>query len=170
MTELRITPIILVLVALAVFFWALPTGSNVTSVHAQSPDTLRYRNLDSNLNRIVGQAQTGQSAARAAAASAPIHRGESVAVTLHVTEGYVQDVWDRLETMRASPRNRGADYIEAYISVPLLPMASELEGVVRIRTILPPMPAQGHGRQRRRGAAWCGRMAQTPDTKGRASK
>ena len=170
MVELRITSIILALAALAVLFWALPTGSSVTSVHAQSPDTPtpdpipvqiddagvrnlpltngklnppKYPKMDSNLNRIIEQAQTGQFTARSAAAKAPIHRGESVAVTLDITEGYVQDVWDWLERGGASPRNSGVDYIEAYISVSLLPAASEREGVLSIRTVTPAEPAQG---------------------------
>ena len=48
----------------------------------------KYPNMDSNLNRIVEQVQTGQFSAQAAAANAPIHREESVAVTLYITEGY----------------------------------------------------------------------------------
>ncbi len=102
-----------------------------------------YPNMDSNLNRIVEQVETGQFTAQAAAASAPIHREESVAVTLYVTEGYAQDVWDWLEDSRADPRNIGVDYIEAYIPVSLLPAASQQEGVISVRTIIPPQPAQG---------------------------
>ena len=103
----------------------------------------QYPNMDSNLNRIVEQVQTGQFTAQAAAASAPIHREESVAVTLYLTEGYAQDVWDWLEDSGASPRNIGIDYIEAYVPVSLLPSASEREGVISVRTIIPPQPAQG---------------------------
>ena len=102
-----------------------------------------YPNMDSNLNRIVEQVQTGQFSAQAAAANAPIHREESVAVTLYITEGYAQDVWDYLEQSGASPRNIGADYIETYIPVSLLPEASTQEGVISIRTIISPEPAQG---------------------------
>ena len=103
----------------------------------------QYPNMDSNLNRIVEQFQTRQFTAQAAAANAPIHREESVAVTLYVTEGYAQDLWDWLEESGASPRNIGIDYIEAYVPVSLLPEASLQEGVLSIRTIIPPQPAQG---------------------------
>ena len=103
----------------------------------------KYPNMDSSLNRIVEQVQTGQFTAQAAAESAPIHREESVAVTLYVTEGYAQSVWDYLEQSGASPRNIGIDYIEAYVPVSLLPDASTQEGVISIRTIIPPQPAQG---------------------------
>ena len=103
----------------------------------------KYPNMDSNLNRIVERAWTGQFTTRAAAAKAPVHRGESVAVTLHITEGYSQNVWDWLEMSGASPRNSSVDYIEAYIPVSLLPEASEREGVLSLRTIIPAEPAQG---------------------------
>ena len=103
----------------------------------------KYPNMDSNLNRIVEQAQSGQFTAQAAAAIAPVHSGASIAVTLYVTEGYAQDLWDWLKESGASPRNIGIDYIEAYVPVSLLPSASEREGVVSVRTIVPPQPAQG---------------------------
>ena len=103
----------------------------------------QYPNMDSDLNHIVEQVQTGRLSAQVAAASAPIHDKQSVAVTLYITEGYVQDVWDWLEDNGASPRNIGADYIEAYIPVSLLPDASRKEGVISVRTIVPPQPAQG---------------------------
>jgi subtilisin family serine protease len=102
----------------------------------------KYPNMDSNLNRIAQQAQSGQFTAQAAA-SAPVHIGASVAVTFYITEGYAQGVWDWLEENGASPRNIGADYIEAYVPVSLLPTASELEGVISVRAIIPPQPAQG---------------------------
>ena len=103
----------------------------------------QYSNMDSHLNRIFERVQTGQFTAQAAAANAPIHREESIAVTLYVTEGYAQDVWDWLEDSGADPRNIGMDYIEAYIPVSLLAEASQQEGVISVRTIIPPQPAQG---------------------------
>ena len=103
----------------------------------------QYPNLDSHLNRIFKRVQTGQFTAQAAAANAPIHREESVAVTLYVTEGYAQDVWDWLEDSGADPRNIGMDYIEAYVPVSLLAEASQQEGVISVRTVIPPQPAQG---------------------------
>ena len=102
----------------------------------------KYPNVDSNLNRIIEQVEIGQFTAQAAA-NAPVHSGASVAVTLYVTEGYAQDVWDWLEQSGASPRNIGIDYIEAYVPASLLPSASEREGVVSVRTIVSPQPAQG---------------------------
>ena len=101
-----------------------------------------YPKLDSNLNRIVERARSGRFTAQAAAAGAPVHSGASVAVTLYLTEGYTQDVWGWLEDIGADPRNIGVDYIEAYIPVSLLSAASQQEGVISIRAIIPAQPNQ----------------------------
>ena len=146
----------------------LVTGSD-TIVQAQTPDTPtpettqgpgdwggvenlpsiegklnppKYPNMDSNLNRIVEQVQTGQFTAQAAAANAPLSSDESVAVTIYVTEGFAAAIVAFLESNGASPRNVGIDYVEAYVPVSLLPDTSEQEGVIRIRSIIPPQPAQ----------------------------
>ena len=146
----------------------LVTGSD-TIVQAQTPDTPtpettqgpsdwdgvenlppiegklnppRYPNMDSNLNRIVEQVQTGQFSAQAAAANAPLSSDESVAVTIYVTEGFAAAIVAFLESNGASPRNVGTDYVEAYVPVSLLPDTSEQDGVISVRTIVPPRPAQ----------------------------
>ena len=129
------------------------TGDTPTPVPAQDTSGLppiegklnppQYPNMDSNLNRIVQQAGTGQFTAQAAAAGAPVHSGASVAVTLYITESYADAIAAYLTANGASPRNIGADYIEAYVPVSLLASASQQEGVISIRTIIPPEPAQG---------------------------
>ena len=92
-----------------VLLFVLLTGNDALRVHAQTGDTPtpvptieqpdgpgswqlppiegklhspQYPNMDSSLNRIVLQVETGQSIAQAAAANAPLHQEESVAVTL----------------------------------------------------------------------------------------
>ena len=115
---------------------------NLTPIEGErNPPT--YPNMDSNLNRIVQQVQTGQNTARAAAANAPLSREESVAVTIYVTEGFAAAIVAFLESNGASPRNVATDYVEAYVPVSLLPDTSEQEGVISIRSIIPPQPAQG---------------------------
>ena len=103
----------------------------------------QYPNMDSNLNLIVEQVRTGQFTAKAAAASVPLHSEQSVAVTIHITEGYADAIRDYLSANGGDPRNIGADYIEAYIPVFLLAEAAQQEGVISIRAIVPPEPAQG---------------------------
>ena len=106
-------------------------------------DPPKYANMDSHLNQIVEQVETGQSVARIAAENAPLHSDESVAVTLYIAEGYAEAIVAFLEDKGASPRNVGTDYIEAYVPVSLLPEASTQEGVISVQTIIPPQPAQG---------------------------
>ena len=165
----RLLSVFLALAASALLLVGLLAGSRSASVHAQQggaptptpvtepgdaldiqvlpPDggisLPEYPNLDSDLNRIVEQVRTGRLTAQAAAVRVPIHDGESVAVTLYIIEGYASAITDFLEANGASPPNIGADYIEAYIPVSLLAEASELEGVVNVRTIIPPHPDQG---------------------------
>ena len=96
-----------------------------------------YSNMDSNLNTIAHRVENGLFTAKDAASAAPIHREGSVAVTLYISEDYADSIVAFLEDNGASPRNIGADYIEAYVPVSLLPEASQQEGVISIRTIIP---------------------------------
>ena len=158
---------IVAILAMALLFMALSKGNPAAAQTADTPTPIptaeqpgdsgdqqlpslegklnppQYPNMDSHLNRIFERVQTGQFTAQTAAANSPVRSGASVAVTLYVTEGYAQDVWDWLEDSGADPRNIGVDYIEAYIPVSLLAEASQQEGVVSVRTIIPPQPAQG---------------------------
>ena len=159
----------LALAASALLLIGLLAGSRSANVHAQqgdvptpTPATVsgpvfdiqvlptegkisppKYPNLDSKLNHILEQTQTGRLTAQAAAASAPMYYGQSVAVTLDIIEGYADAIASYLEANGASPRNIGADYIEAYIPVSLLAEASDQEGVLSVRSIVPPHPDQG---------------------------
>ena len=153
-------PITVVSLALALMLWA---GDNTEKVRAQNAtntatpapqveDLLplvgnlnppKYPNIDTNLNGIVEQAESGQFTAQAAAANAPLHHDASVAVTLYITEGYADAIAAYLEANGGDPRNIGNDYIEAYVPVGLLPEVSEQEGVVSIQTITPRKRAQG---------------------------
>ena len=154
----------------AVLYFGLLHGHSAQSVHAQTGNTPtpvitaeptansgsrnrqpiegkinppKYPNMDSNLNQIVQQVESGQTTARAAAAGAPLHSEESVAVTLYTDEGYVEAISEYLESNGIHRQNIGIDYIEASIPVTLLAEASVQEGVISIRTIIPPKPAQG---------------------------
>ena len=139
-------------IASLLLFWALPSGPNVASVHAQASDTPtpeatseqgeesgvqnlpslegklsppKYPDMDSGLNHIVQQVETGQFTAHAASANAPLHQEESVAGTLYMTEGFIETIVEFLKDNDASPRNIGVDYIEAYVPVSLLVEASD---------------------------------------------
>ena len=119
----------------------LPPVDDLPSVNDRAPQ--KYPNLDSNLNNLVEQVEVGALSFAAAAEQAPLHSGESVAVTLFVESGSAEGIADWLEENGASPRNIGDDYIEAYVPVSLLVAASEQDGAIVIRTIIPPQPMQG---------------------------
>ena len=102
---------------------------------------LKYPNLGSRLNQLVAGVEEGGASAREAAEDAPVRQEESVAVTIYLS-GNVDGVVSFLEDNGGSPRNVGEDYIEAYVPVTLLGQLSEQPGVLRVREIVPPQPAQ----------------------------
>ena len=120
---------------------------------------LTYPNLGSALDRMAARVDEGEATAREAAKESPVHREESVAVTIYMS-GDVDGVVSFLEDNGGSPRNVGGDYIEAYVPVSLLGQVSEQTGVLRVREIIPEKPAQsapliaGHGPQVQGSMPW----------------
>ena len=120
---------------------------------------LKYPNLGSTLNQMVARVETRESSAEEAAKEAPVHQGPAVAVTIYLS-GNVDDVVAFLEENGGDPRNVGEDYIEAYVPVALLGQVSEQLGVIRVREIIPSLPAQstpeiaGNGPPVHLTAAW----------------
>ncbi len=100
---------------------------------------LKYPNLGSSLDQMTARVEAGEASSEDAARDAPLHRAESVAVTIHLS-GNVDGVVSFLEENGGSPRNVGDDYIEAYVPVTLLGPVSEQPGVLRVRAIIPPQP------------------------------
>ena len=98
---------------------------------------LKYPKLGSQLNGLVASVEAGRATAEEAAADTPVHSGESVAVTIHLS-GNVDGVVAFLKENGGDPRNVGEDYIEAYVPVALLGPVSERTGVLRVRAIIPP--------------------------------
>ena len=103
---------------------------------------LKYPNLGSHLDGLVVQVEEEETTSEDAASDTPVHSGESVAVTIHLS-GSVDEVVKFLEDKGGDPRNVGEDYIEAYVPVTLLGQLSEQSGVIRVREIIPPEPGQG---------------------------
>ena len=125
-------------------------GSDVNGPATASDDTLptlpekpelKYPNLGSNLDQLVASVVKGETSAKEAAEDTPVHQEASVAVTIYLS-GNVDDVVKFLGDNGGSPRNVGEDYIEAYVPVSLLGQVSEQPGVIRVREIVPPEPAQ----------------------------
>ena len=165
----RILSLFLAFIASAMLFVALLADSQQPSVHAQqggvptptpAPEIEprneqvphlegkinppKYDGMDYFLNEIVRQVESGALTARAAAGTAPLHREESVAVTFHIEEEYVRDVWDYLQANDVPAREPQQDehFIEVEVPVGLLATASELPGVIVVKPIVPPQPAQ----------------------------
>ena len=121
--------------------------------------TLNYPNLGSHLDELVTRVEAGQATSKDAAGDTPVHSGASVAVTIYLS-GNVDDVVTFLEENGGDPRNVGEDYIEAYVPVTLLGQLSQQSGVIRVREIVPPQPAQltqriaGHGPPVHGSQAW----------------
>ena len=103
---------------------------------------LMYPNLGSRLDALVVKVEAGQVTAEQAAADTPVYSGESVAVTVYLSDS-VDEVVAFLEENGGDPRNVGEDYIEAYVPLPLLGPVSERPGVIRVREIVPPEPGRG---------------------------
>ena len=100
---------------------------------------MKYPKLGSSLNQLVTRVEEGEATAEEAAGETPMHREESVAVTIYLS-GNVDDVVAFLEGNGGDPRNVGEDYIEAYVPVSVLGPVSEQSGVLRVRAIVPPEP------------------------------
>ena len=103
---------------------------------------LKYSNLGSKLDRLIGRIEAGEISALDAAGNAPIHQDESVAVTIYLS-GNAKEVVDFLKQNDGEVGNVGDDYIEAYVPVLLLGKTSDQPGVLRVREIIP--PHQTHG-------------------------
>ena len=120
---------------------------------------LKYPNLSFMLNQLVARVEAGETLPEEAAGDSPVHQGSSMAVTIYLAD-HVADAVQFLEDNGVSPRNVGEDYIEAYVPVTLLGLASEQPGVSRVRLIIPPRPLQdappvtGQGVQVHGSAVW----------------
>ena len=164
--RIKMLPGALVIAALVTL--AISLGVATPNVYGGGDDTLptlpekpelKYPNLGSNLDQLVASVEKGETSAKEAAEDAPVHQEASVAVTIYLS-GNLDDVVKFLEDNGGSPRNVGEDYIEAYVPVTLLGQVSERPGVIRVREIVPPEPAQsaqqiaGHGPPVHGSTAW----------------
>ena len=108
----------------------------------------KHPNLESNLNRLVEEAETGtqlgagqqpsstDSAGRRSRAGERPRAGDF----LHRAVEQVAAVREFLEDNDVFIRNVGEDWIEAHVPPALLPAASERPGVRRVDMVIPPQP------------------------------
>ena len=120
---------------------------------------LQHPRVGSMLDDLIARIEAGQISAEEAAQEAPLYRGDSVAVTIHLSEN-VDGVVSFLESNGGSNISSGDDYIEAYVPVLKVAETSEQPGVLRVRVIQPPEAPQsqsqisGHGPGVHGSLAW----------------
>ncbi len=107
----------------------------------------QYPNLDPNLNSLVEEAGTDaqpgagqQPSTTDSAGGGTALASEPVLVTFYIETEQVAAVRQFLEDNDVFIRNVGEDWIEAHVPPALLPAASELPGVRRVDTVIPPEP------------------------------
>ena len=93
------------------------------------------------LDDLIARVEAGVVTAEEAAQEAPLYLGDSVAVTIYLTEN-VDRVVDFLEANGASNISSGEDYIEAYVPILKLAETGGQPGVIRVRVIQPPQAPQ----------------------------
>ena len=103
-----------------------------------------YPNLDSNLNRLVEEASSAQQTLSEGGGSS--ETADPVLVTFYVEADHLGDVRQYLEDNGIFVRNVGEDYIEAHVPPLMLQAASELPGVLRVDTVIPPRRLQSQTR------------------------
>ena len=134
-----------IMVALVVTLGTTAPGVSADGDDLPPPGTkspLTYPNLGSHLSGLADGYESGRASQSESADQAAISQGGSVAVTIHLTANVAavaQFLWEN----GGDPRNVGEDYIEAYVPVSLLGAVSELQGVIRVREIIPPQPEFG---------------------------
>ena len=102
----------------------------------------KHPNLDSNLNRLVEEANTQPAGQQpnATGGGGSALSDEPVLVTFYIEPEQVAAVRQFLEDNDVFIRNVGEDWIEAHVPPSLLPAASEQPGVRRVDTVIPPQP------------------------------
>ena len=124
-------------------------------------EDLESPELGTSLDDLVSRVESGAVTEEEAAREAPVSRGRSVAVTIHLS-GNVDGVVRFLEDNNVTPRHVGEDYIEAFVPVRSLREISEMTGVLYVETIIPPQGSQappkqeiqGKGPEAHGSAAW----------------
>ena len=102
---------------------------------------MKHPKVGSALDGLIARVQAGEISAEDAAREAPIHRGDSIGVAIHLS-GNSEDVVRFLEANGASNITAWDDYIEAFVPILLLAETSDRPGVIRVRPIQPPGETQ----------------------------
>ena len=113
-------------------------------------EDLESPELGTALDDLVSRIESGEVTEEEAASEAPVSRGKTVAVTIHLASN-VDGVVRFLEDNNVTPRHIGEDYVEAFVPVRLLREISEMTGVLYVETIIPPQGSQAPPKQQIQG-------------------
>ena len=97
--------------------------------------------LDYALNDLLSRLESGEITAAEAAALTPLNRGDSVAITIRVSQD-PKAVLHYLSENGITPRHRGDGYLEVFLPIRMLREIAKLDGVMRIEPIVPPIESQ----------------------------
>ena len=113
-------------------------------------EDLESPELGTALDDLVSRIESGEVTEEEAASEAPVSRGKTVAVTIHLASN-VDGVVRFLEDNNVTPRHIGEDYVEAFVPVRLLREISEMTGVLYVETIIPAQGSQAPPKQQIQG-------------------
>ncbi len=100
--------------------------------------------LDGVLNAMVAVYEESGPEAALALAPLALPEAEAIAVVFYTQGGQsTAGLAQALRDLGIDPRIVGEDYIESYVPLPLLALASDLDSVEYMKAIIPARPAQG---------------------------
>ena len=108
---------------------------------------LQSPQLGTSLDDLASRLEAGEITEAAAAREAPVSRGKSVAVTIHLSGNVDGVVRFLADNANIPPRHVGEDYVEAFLPVRLLRQISEVSGVLYVETVVPPEIPQAPSRE-----------------------
>ena len=122
-----------------------PVLGPVIQINIPKKSEVQHPKAATAINVMIARVEAGEISVEEVAKEAPLHRGESVGVSIHLS-GNVEAVAAFLRTNGGSNIIPGEDYIEAFVPVLLLGRTSEQSGVLSVRLIQPPdSPQSGSG-------------------------
>lgn len=138
-----------------------PTATFRQGFPIPDKEELEIPELGTVLDELVSRIEAGDLTEEEAAREAPVNRGRTVGVAIHLSEN-VEGVILFLEEIGIAPRHVGEDYVEAFVPVRSLRQISDLTGVLYVEMIVPPEGSQqppkqrvsGNGPEAHGSAAW----------------
>ena len=120
----------------------LPADSSASESPSPGKEELTSPELGTHLDDLASRLEAGGRSEEEIAAAAPLSRGDSVGIAIHVN-GNVDGVLALLADNDVSPRHVGSDFVEAFVPVRLLRQVGRVDAVLFVEPIVPPEPETG---------------------------